>query len=84
MAEVQVGYDELADVLYVSLSDPDRHARSGSDEHGLVWRKLPNGRFVGLTVQNFRRRWAGRMDELQRIILARMPEVANEEVAELA
>ena len=83
MTKVHAGYDELADVLYLSIGKPDRRARSGSDEHGLIWRRLPEGRYVGVTVQNVRR-WQGRMDELKRLIEARMPEVVSEKVPELA
>lgn len=81
MAEVQAGYDDLADVLYLSIGKPDRRARSRSDEHGLIWRRLPEGRYVGVTVQNVRS-WRGRMDELKSLIAERMPEAVK--VPELA
>ena len=83
MAEVQAGYDDIADVLYLSIGDPSPRARSRSDEYGLIWRRLPEGRYVGVTVQNVRS-WRGRMDELKRLLAERMPEVVDAKVPEIA
>lgn len=67
MADIRTAYDELTDVLYFSVGKPTREARSCSDEHGLVWRTLPTGECVGVTIPNAHS-WARRVNDLRLIV----------------
>lgn len=66
--QVQSNYDPLADVLYVSVGEPDRRARSTEDESGLIWRYSTDGRCLGVTVRDFKFYWSERLSELSQIL----------------
>lgn len=68
MAEaIKARYDERSDVLYLTVGEPDRRARSRSDEHGLIWRTSPDGQCRGVTIMNARS-WHDRAKELASIV----------------
>lgn len=68
---VRTSYDEVADVLYISLM-PKARARSDEDSWGVVWRTTPEGQVVGATVQKVHR-WAGDSSVLVRHLAQRLP-----------
>lgn len=70
--QVQSNYDRLADVLYVSVGEPDRRARSKEDESGLIWRYSPEGECLGVTVRDFKFYWAERLAELSQILASNL------------
>jgi len=73
MAEqVQTAYDSFADVLYVTVGEPDRTARSSEDEKGLIWRYSPQGECRGVTVRDFKHFWSDRVTELSQLISAKL------------
>jgi uncharacterized protein YuzE len=74
MADVHRDYDEECDVLYVTVGEPTRNARSSEDEHGLIWRTSPDGKCLGVTIPDFRYFWSGREEELNRLLAERIPE----------
>lgn len=71
--KVLADYDEMSDVLYLSVGQPDRHARSFEDETGLIWRQSPDGEWTGVTIPDFKYFWTRREDELARLLSARLP-----------
>lgn len=71
--QVQSNYDPLADVLYVSVGEPDRRARSSEDESGLIWRYSSEGECRGVTVRDFKFYWAERLTELSQILSSKLP-----------
>lgn len=77
MAKLQANYDPLADVLYLSVGEPDRRARSIEDETGLIWRKSPDGAWLGVTIPDFKYCWSDREAELARLLSARLPKSAK-------
>jgi len=87
MAEaIKAAYDETADVLYLTVGEPDRRSRSRSDEHGLIWRTTPDGQCRGVTVLNFRA-WANRGKELAGLLAKNLhtsPKKVAEQLADVA
>ena len=65
--QVMWDFDEVADVLYMSIGKPDPRARSRSDENGFVWRTSKDGVRRGVTIQNARA-WAKRKAELEALL----------------
>lgn len=62
--KIYASYDEMADVAYISIGEPDRSARNIEAEMGVVWRVTPDGTYKGATLLNFRRHWRGKSKEL--------------------
>lgn len=86
MPELTHSYDERGDVLYLTAGSPDPHARSRSDEHGLIWRTSNDGVRRALTIENARA-WLNRRGELEKLLaqgfgVAR--KVVHEEMREFA
>ncbi len=73
MAEqaLQSKYDQHADVLYLSVGEPDRRARSKEDPYGLIWRTSPDGECCGVTIRNLHR-WMQRREELLSLLVANL------------
>ena len=69
---VLANYDPLADVLYLSVGEPDCFARSFEDDAGLIWRQV-DGTFVGVTVPDYEYCWKGRERELAKRLVAHLP-----------
>jgi len=55
---IQTTYDADSDVLYLTSSSAIA-TRGVEDENGFVWRIGADGALVGLTVLDYRERWAG-------------------------
>ena len=55
---IQTNYDADSDVLYLTASR-DIASRGVEDDNGFVWRMGADGALVGLTVLDYRDRWAG-------------------------
>ena len=69
---LRVSYDDIADVLYLSVGAPDRRAKSNEDSAGLIWRVSPEGALQGVTVLGFNSEWAEKQSELVSIISAKL------------
>lgn len=74
-SSVLANYDRVADVLYLSVGQPDSAARSTEDDDGLIWRSI-EGRCVGVTIPDFAYCWKGREGELARLLFAHLPKQA--------
>ena len=55
---IQTTYDADSDVLYLTRAGAVA-SRGVEDENGFVWRMGADGALVGLTVLDYRERWAG-------------------------
>ena len=80
---IQTTYDTDSDVLYLTAS----HAiatRGVEDENGFVWRMGADGALVGLTVLDYRERWAQDRSLLTRDIAERFAITAAQALALLA
>lgn len=73
MADLVRDYDDECDVLYVTVGEPTRDAKSTEDEHGLIWRYSPSGECLGVTVPDFKFHWGGREAELEHLLEACLP-----------
>jgi hypothetical protein len=73
MAKVFASYDQVADVAYISIGEPETRARYLEDERGVVWRVSLDGKKRGATLLNFRHNWGGRDDELLALLKANLP-----------
>lgn len=71
--EIIGSYDELADVAYFSVGEPDRRDRTREGPNGVLWRVSPDGEYRGATVLNFNRLWQGRENELLQLLLTTVP-----------
>ncbi len=69
---VKLSYDSVADVLYLSLGQPERAARSDEDELGIIWRFSSDGNARGATVQAFHQLWDGKVAELTELLASRL------------
>lgn len=67
---VDIDYDRFADVLYLSIGEPDRRARSTEGPEGVIWRNSPEGEAQGVTVRNFHQWWSERRVELVDLLAA--------------
>lgn len=76
--ELTWDFDEVADVLYMTVGEPNPRARSRSDEHGFIWRTATDGRRCGVTVQNARA-WLKKKAELE-VLLAEGFQLKREDV----
>jgi hypothetical protein len=78
---LQVSYDELADVLYLSLGTPVRDDRMVDGPDGLVWRVTSVGSTRGATVFDFHDYWLAKDLDLAGILAAGfgVPEIAVRE-----
>lgn len=65
--ELVWNFDEVADVLYMSVGKPDPRARSQSDKNGFVWRTSEDGVRRGVTIQNARA-WLNKRGELEALL----------------
>lgn len=65
---IDIDYDKIADVLYVSLGEPDRRAHSSEGPEGVIWRTSPEGIRQGVTIRNFHLWWEERRAELVDLI----------------
>ena len=74
MAEVFHDYDDVCDVMYVTVGEPTRRALSFEDEHGLIWRQSPEGLCLGVTIPDYHRFWGARRADLQTLLSARLPQ----------
>lgn len=70
---LRLSYDDVADVLYLSVGQPERAARSDEDELGIIWRFGSDGRAKGATVQAFHQLWGSKVAELVTVLAARLP-----------
>ena len=50
-------YDEVADVLYVSIEDPKKGECSSSQEIGVAYRLDAAGNVIGITIVNFKEQY---------------------------
>jgi uncharacterized protein YuzE len=75
MARVLANYDKVSDVLYLSVGEPDRSARSTEDDEGLIWRSI-DGKCVGVTIPDFEHCWRGRETDLAQLLFAHLPQKA--------
>lgn len=66
--KVNLSYDSFADVLYLSLGQPERSSRTREDARGLLWRVSPDGATRGVTILAFQQIWANRESELARLL----------------
>jgi len=66
--DLEVSYDEFADVLYLSVGRP-RSAISSQDKYGWIWRSVSEGREpFAVTIVDFHDIWAvDRTQTIQRI-----------------
>lgn len=71
-APLRMSYDDLSDVLYLSLGQPDRQAKSIEEPYGLIWRQSQHGGFQGVTVLDFLAHWACRRSELIETLAQRL------------
>jgi len=67
---IQATYDADSDVLYLTSSSAIA-TRGLEDENGFVWRTGADGALVGLTVLDYRERWAADQSLLVRDISER-------------
>jgi hypothetical protein len=84
MAKFFADHDEDCDVLYIGLGQPTPDALSYEDEDGLIWRQSKTGKWVGVTILDFKHRWTGREAELMRRIAERLPAAIQGQMLEHA
>ena len=82
-AEIQASYDELADVAYISIGQPDRHDRNREAQSGVVWRVSPDGQYRGVTILRFNHHWSDREDELLALLRKHLP-ITKKQILEIA
>jgi uncharacterized protein YuzE len=80
---IQTTYDADSDVLYLTSSSAIA-TRGVEDENGFVWRTGGDGALVGLTVLDYRERWAGDLSVLLRDISTRFAIAPEQALALLA
>ena len=80
---IQTTYDADSDVLYLTSSSAIA-IRGVEDENGFVWRTCADGTLVGLTVLDYRERWAGDRSLLLRDIAERFAIAPAQALALLA
>ena len=74
-------YDDIADVLYFAVETPVEGVRYMDDDTGVLVRVKSNGEPVGITIEDFRYTWEGRLELLDNTISQRL-RVSAEEVRE--
>ncbi|MAW98720.1 MAG: hypothetical protein CMN72_03555 [Sphingomonas sp.] len=74
-------YDDIADVLYFAVETPVEGVRYMDDDTGVLVRVKSNGEPVGITIEDFRYTWEGRLELLVNTISQRL-RVSAEEVRE--
>lgn len=72
MSNLQASYDNLADVLYLSLGEPVK-AITHPDEDNLLWREsIADHVTVGVTILDYAEDWASRRQGLAHLISGRL------------
>jgi len=72
MSDLQASYDDLADVLYLSLGKPVK-AITHPDEDNLLWREsIVDHATVGVTIIDYAEDWASRRRGLAHLISGRL------------
>ena len=65
-------YDDIADVLYLTIGDDDPRVRTREDAEGFVWRYGVSDKLIGVTIFDFKHNWSDQLNVLAAKIAERL------------